>query len=33
MITADGRALTAQENVKGNKAVFNNAQHQGDMII
>jgi len=31
--TADGRVLTAQEKVKGKKAVFNRAQHQGDMIV
>jgi hypothetical protein len=31
--TADGRALTAQEKVKGKKAVFSHAQYQGDMAV
>jgi hypothetical protein len=31
--TADGRALTAQEKVKGKKAVLNHAQHQRDMTV
>lgn len=33
MRTADGRVLTALEKVKGKKAVFNYAQHQGDMVL